>query len=694
MTAPVTLLMAVHCHQPVGNFGFVFEQAYEKAYEPFLRGLERHRGVRLTLHYSGPLLDWLIAHHPEFIERVRALASCGQIELLASGYYEPILPLLPEADRQGQIALMRAALREHFGVEGRGLWLTERVWEPDLPKTLAKAEIDYTMVDASQFLHAKDQVPAGQQVEGDGFWDVLGSYTATHHGASVRLFPTSKRLRYWLPFQSVERTIAFLRRLRRDDPMAPSPVVGPEGRSGSQEGLVSAGGGPTGGGVVISFADDGEKFGMWPSTHQWVYERGWLEQFFAALEQERDWLATATFQDYVGQRPADGSVVLPAGSYDEMLEWSGGDFRNFFTKYPEANAMQQKMLRLSDTIQSLKIHGSNNAIERAEQKLYAGQCNCAYWHGVFGGLYLSHLRRAVYGNLIEAEHLLDHNSSSGLTLVDADGDGKAQLSLRTETMALLLDPTEGGAVTEWDLYGPRINLLDTLTRREEPYHAKLRAKQLEPAVAGGGMASIHDLLGVKEDNLSSFLVYDDHRRSSFLDYGLNRMPTLEQVARSTWNRERLWAPGLYRWDRAARTKVGAGGVGAAMVREVTPGQIRKSVLMSRTSPIVEHLYELQHSTVPVVVLEWNLGLRDERYVRGVGQRLAAEAFELAESWSGVSLRLQLDPPATLFHFPIETVSESEEGLERTYQGLCVLCCWLVGQARHWQARMNWTVGAA
>ena len=116
MSAPVTLLMAIHCHQPVGNFGFVFEEAYAQAYEPFLRTLERHPGVRLALHYSGCLLDWLRAHQPGFLERVRALAARGQVELLAGGYYEPILPLLPEADRQGQIALMRSALRERFAL--------------------------------------------------------------------------------------------------------------------------------------------------------------------------------------------------------------------------------------------------------------------------------------------------------------------------------------------------------------------------------------------------------------------------------------------------------------------------------------------------------------------------------------------------------------------------------------------------
>ena len=328
MQTPVTLLMAIHCHQPVGNFDFVFEQAYASAYEPFLGVLERHPGVRLAFHYSGCLLDWLLEHRPEFIARVRALAARRQVELLASGYYEPILPLLPECDRQGQIARMRTVLRSRFGADAEGLWLTERVWEPELPQTLARAGIRYTMVDANQFAAARPLLPQTQQVQDEAFWDLLGCYATEYAGSSVVVFPASKRLRYWMPFQAVGQTVEFLKRLRRDEPLA------------------------------ITFADDGEKFGLWPTTHRWVYEEGWLDQFFGALERERSWLATETFHDYLAHHAPNGTVYLPCGSYEEMLEWSGGHFRNFFTKYPEANAMQQKMLRVSLTLAELQAEGS------------------------------------------------------------------------------------------------------------------------------------------------------------------------------------------------------------------------------------------------------------------------------------------------------------------------------------------------
>ena len=90
MTARISLALVLHNHQPVGNFGWVFAEVYERAYEPMLAALERHPTVRLSLHYTGPLLDWLVAERPEAIDRLRALAERGQVEILGGGFYEPV----------------------------------------------------------------------------------------------------------------------------------------------------------------------------------------------------------------------------------------------------------------------------------------------------------------------------------------------------------------------------------------------------------------------------------------------------------------------------------------------------------------------------------------------------------------------------------------------------------------------------
>ena len=663
MPSSVSLLMAIHCHQPVGNFDFVFEEAFRQAYEPFLTVLARHPGIRLSLHYSGSLLDWLSEHQPAFLSRVRALAQRGQIELLASGYYEPILPLLPEEDRQGQLALMQATLRRRFGVAARGLWLTERVWEPELPETLARAGIRYTMLDTNQFRAARQVLPTRLQLEDEQGWELLGSYVSEYGGSCVTLFPASKRLRYSMPFQEVPRTIEFLKRLGRPEP------------------------------VAVTFADDGEKFGLWPKTHAWVYDQGWLEQFFSAVESESAWLTTSTFSDYLDRVGPNGRVYLPCGSYEEMLEWSGGYFRNFFVKYPEANAMQQKMLDVSRRLQEAQRSATPTTtplLKQARRELYLAQCNCAYWHGVFGGLYLSHLRRAVYRHLIAAESRLQRVRGAARpsrALRDLDGDGKAEVSLRNRVLHLVVDPEDNGSVTEIDDLRTSVNLVDTLARRREPYHERLKAKPFAPAaVSGQTPASIHDFLQAKEEGLDAYLVYDDHRRSCFVDHPLSSMPTLNDVWRSTWSEHRLWSAGS--WDVEPMTSSRAV---MAMRRPLERGYLRKTLSLAPHAPRLAFSYEIRDLAIPVVAIEMNLSLHDARWDEPSWHG-AVRTVEIRDETLGLRVAMTMQRPATVVRFPIHTISESEEGLERTFQGVAVVCLWTTEQARRWSCGIEWEIG--
>ena len=68
MPPRISLALTLHNHQPVGNFGWVFAEVYDQAYEPMVAALERHPTVRLSLHYTGPLLEWFVAERPEFVD--------------------------------------------------------------------------------------------------------------------------------------------------------------------------------------------------------------------------------------------------------------------------------------------------------------------------------------------------------------------------------------------------------------------------------------------------------------------------------------------------------------------------------------------------------------------------------------------------------------------------------------------------
>ena len=180
----VSLALLIHSHQPVGNFDHVIEEGYQKSYKPFLQMLDRHRSIRMSLHFSGPLLEWLEHHHPEYFALLKKLTARGQVEMVGGGFYEPILPAIPDADKQAQLARLSKYLLQHFGTEPRGAWVAERVWEPSLARPLAEAGISYVVLDDTHFIAA-----------GLDPTELHTSYITEEVGAPLRLIPSLKSLR-------------------------------------------------------------------------------------------------------------------------------------------------------------------------------------------------------------------------------------------------------------------------------------------------------------------------------------------------------------------------------------------------------------------------------------------------------------------------------------------------------------------
>ena len=103
MPQPIRFLFVLHDHQPTGNFDHVFEQAYQDSYKPLLDVFEPYASLKMALHTSGPLMEWLDAKHPEYLERLANLVAADRIEIIGGAYYEPILSMIPPRDRIGQI---------------------------------------------------------------------------------------------------------------------------------------------------------------------------------------------------------------------------------------------------------------------------------------------------------------------------------------------------------------------------------------------------------------------------------------------------------------------------------------------------------------------------------------------------------------------------------------------------------------
>lgn len=668
------LSLAIHNHQPVGNFPHVFEAAYTQSYLPMLHLLERHPRVRVALHYSGPLLDWLDGAHPEVFPLLRGLVNRAQVELMTGGYYEPILAIIPERDRAGQIRKMTAYLQARFGARVRGLWLAERVWEPHLARSIAAAGAAYTIVDDAHFL------AAGLRPE-----ELRGHFVTEDEGVTLRVFPSLHALRYLIPWKPVAEVIEFLRAQSRE--AAP----------------------------VLLMGDDGEKFGLWPGTYAHCWEGGWMEEFFSALEAESDWLQVLPPGE-AAETPAAGRVYLPTASYEEMEEWAmpaetggeyadararlrghgdaaarylrGGFWRQFLVKYPEINTMHKKMLRVSEKVWALP---PGRRRQRALDDLWQAQCNCPYWHGVFGGVYLPHIRRANFAHLIAAEALADDvaRAPTRVQTADLDGDGAAEVELASRSMVIWIDPGDGGGIVAWDWRAAGVNLVNVLTRRPEAYHRQL----LDVGAATGaadGVETIHTpRVRVKEPGLDRLLTYDKYRRAGFLDHVLPADVTIERfaagavpdtVAGAAYAVSGAGARGAA-WLTLERTApLRSGGAGALRVQKRFQVDDRHSTLTvtyqvtnSGASPAeavfgVETNWALTDPASPVRTGDRTGPAGEMRSVEGV------ERVELIDHGWPAPVVLTA-PPALCWLLPLLTVSSSEGGFERTFQGLTCLCLW-------------------
>ncbi|MBI5091819.1 MAG: DUF1926 domain-containing protein [Candidatus Hydrogenedentes bacterium] len=694
MTKQIKLIFGCHSHQPVGNFDNIFEESFHKAYLPFIETLEKYPAVRVTLHYTGPLLDWFRDHRPEFLVRLGAMARSGQIEIMGGAFYEPMLCAIPERDGLAQIQRMMSFCEKHFGKPPRGMWLAERVWEPHLPRLLKQAGVEYTALDDTHFL-CSGLTPN----------DLFGYYMTEDEGYSIKVFPILSPLRYTIPFQQVHKTIDFLREHATED--------------GSRCAVVH---------------DDGEKFGVWPETYHSVYEEGWLEEFFQALTDNRDWLHSVTYSDYLDNSRALGRTYLTCASYFEMMEWAlptpmqrrlqtvlkqidenperaaehrlftrGSFWRSFMAKYPEANGLQKRMLHVSRKLQQLqqkKGLKGRPELEDAEKLLHEGQCNCSYWHGVFGGLYLNHLRTAVYEKLIAADRVLDglaHKTDRWVEVetLDFDGDGNDEAVLANPATWIGLSPTDGGTWFEWDFKPKPFNFGNTLSRRDELYHDALRQGRAHVGPIGDGEShSIHDLVRAKEAGLDSYLVYDSYRRVSLRDHFFPEDLTVDELWSASHRELGDFATAPYGLE-IGKSSVILTHRGHVRVPEVLNVSLRKEVSLPEGDSVVEIRYDIvNESEYPlraVFGVEFCVNLLSgssfDRYYRSddrdmnyckLGERGCDNDLShlaLRDDWQRIECGFRFDTPAQVYRFAVETVSQSEGGQERVYQGSVVIPCW-------------------
>ncbi len=656
------LSLCIHCHQPAGNFDHVIANAWKKCYRPLIETLEKHPSVPVGIHLSGCLTEWLGENQPEFLDLLGELCSKGSLELLSSGYFEPVLPVWKRDDVLRQIREFGILMEGISGRKPSGLWLTERVWEPSLASLIAEAGIEYAVVDDCHLL-------AGG-VSPD---DLFRPWITEDSGRSLILLPSSRQLRYMIPFASVDRI---------RDKLSAWHDAGRE---------------------LAFYGDDGEKFGVWPGTAELCFERGWLHGFLEMLE-DSDWLEVLLPSDAVTATGHSGPVYVPAASYREMGEWTlpareqvmlgnltgslrdaglleaaepflrGGMWRNFLSRYPESNELHKRVLLASEFVYR---SGSDKALRH----FWRSQCNCGYWHGVFGGLYLPHLREALWCELHRAEREA-HSILGDLPFLhegDIDADGRPEILVLGGEKSILVRPEMGLTVSELSFVpaeGTPVPLGHVLSRSPEAYHTM-------PGVSTSGTStgSIHDQTAKPDGELTGSLRYDSWRRFSFSDIVLPPGVTMEdwqdagsRIIHFQRNAVRSWE-----WRRkedllTIEALLESGGCSIEKVLEIS---IPEPLIDVRSE------YSFRGSGSFRAGLELCLNLLtgsepDRRILLDDNPPVPAgstgSSFEpvrrilVQDLWRDIEVEITPDRPVDVWYSPLVSVSRSEKGYEKVYQG--------------------------
>jgi hypothetical protein len=660
MNNKTTLLFGIHMHQPVDNFKEVITHAVNVCYAPFFEVVSRYPDFKFSVHCSGWLMQQIENDHPALFNAIAQLAKKGSIEFFGAGYYEPILSVIPSVDRVAQIKKLSDDIETKFNQKPKGLWLTERVWESSLIPDLCESNIAYTVIDDYHFQSA-------------GFDEEIldGYYTTEEGGKNIAIFPISKKLRYALPFIDVESAIEGIKSFNREKDSA-----------------------------AIIF-DDAEKFGMWPGTYSWVYEKGWLERFIVAVLKDES-IICEHYATYIKNHKTRGIAYLPNVSYYEMGEWSlraddalkleafknemgnerydksgvkflkGGIWKNFFVKYEESNRIHKRMLSLSKIRESIRD-------ANFDDNLYKLQTNDALWHGVFGGLYLPNLRDNAYSYLIACE-TIRYGDKTLISTDESEMDGYIKVKAITPEYIFRYDSKIGGQLIEFDSKYDRFNWQNTLTRRKEAYHEKMLAKEKEESKSSSaheGIDTIHNIAHHIDEEIKDALVYDWYLKNSFIDHISDKSITLESFRHCNFREygDFVNQPFTHSIDKEKIIFEREGGI---YLPQVHPAYLKKSythfangfqfLIDFRTDFDYFFNYALE---LNLHFAEYNKVTINGGSISLGGKKERIKTLEIEDGYLKKKIIIKVENQVDILYYPLKTVSQSEQGYDLTIQGLSI-----------------------
>ncbi len=667
--------------------------------------------MRVSVHFSGIVLDTMETYQPALLDQVLRLVADGRIEVVGGLWGGGVFAALPERDVVGQTQAMTRWWRGHEDVRLRGAWLPYLGWDPSAARVLGRLGFQYTVLEASQFT---------PPVASEGY------YLTEREGQALALFVADPRLSLMAGEEPAERVVAAI-------------------AAAAERGV-----------RCVTLVLSGEQLGQLdPYRAELAFgPSGWLPALMEALTANHHWLKLVSFGNVLDRmRPTDrawppASISLPVAvaalgargaAYNELIGEARrtqdatlvraasfarpGGWEQLLGNYPEINRLHKRMLRVSLEVLRLRTalrEGKGerdprfSLLEDATLALYRGQVGAAYVLGAESGAQDGMVRHAAWSALIAAEHMvavaLNEADRLRFEQVDYDCDGRIEVIVRTPVLGAFVSPAAGGSLVELDAWSLPGNLLNVRTRRPEPEHEELLRSEHLPALVPMGVeapprvrdsvSDVRELPPVRlaEAALAARIHYDPGARATFIDRFLGREATLENFTSGRFPEVGDFAGADYQLLQAEENDQGSILVSLARDGTVAEGtahrlvRVAKRFVFQRDLPVVDIRYEVANRYHEPVrgrfAVELNLNLDSEvmpgAYLEVAQEKYAlttpgefAEVGELAlvGAHRGYRMALQIQPGASAWYYPIETVSRSPEGMRQQFQGICLLLWW-------------------
>lgn len=314
----------LHIYQPPYQDKEVLRVVVRESYERVLAGLEANPKAKITLNIQGCLAQQLLENNfLAILDRIKNLSEKGQIELVSSAKFHPILPLIPEKEAVRQIELNNKINREIFGktYDPTGFFMPEMAYSAEAAKIIYEQGFRWIILDEISLEGGK------KKQENDK------KYLINNAGLQV-IFRNRKISKSYVPASILELL-----------------------KTGANKNQ-----------TVIT-ATDGELYGHHEKDREKIFEKT------LSLPE----IEMKTVSEYLNELEKIELVELVPSSWESLPEELKKSIPYFLWNNPE-NPIHQKIWQIAKiAINSIEKHQDDPNLIWAQQHLDHGLASCTFW---------------------------------------------------------------------------------------------------------------------------------------------------------------------------------------------------------------------------------------------------------------------------------------------------------------------------